>query len=136
MKICFKCYKDMFEGTDNKYHITIKPDPKKVDDIYQFIDYLMKKPLQFFIVKCMSPLGYVHFHGIISFNESQTLDNKVIKAIQRRVNRGLGFLKMDPLYSSLRSAYEYIRASNNTADGSHEQEDFVSYIPEHCMLSD
>lgn len=134
MKICYSCYKNTFEGLSYLYHITIKPDPKKVDEIYKFVDYLLKKPVVFFLVKCKSAAGYEHFHGIISFRESQTIDNKLIKCIQRQVNRMLGFLTMDPLYSNLKAAYSYIRAENNTCNGTFEQEDFLNAIPEHCMI--
>lgn len=138
MKICMKCFMETFKESSHLYHITIKPPPKdeQIDRIFNFCEYLAKKDLPFFIVKCQSPSGYIHYHGVISFIVSQSLNNKDIKAIQRKVNRDMGFVSIDPLYSNLPKAYDYMRAPNNTNNGKWKQTDYISNKTSitHCSL--
>ncbi|AXQ66609.1 MAG: putative replicase [Circoviridae sp.] len=141
IKLCLFCVRELFDCRDHFYGITIKspPDDNIHIRIVNLVDYLIKKDIVMWIVKCQSTSGYIHFHGILSFPESQSVDNKMIKAVQRKINRDMGFFTINPLYSgtalpAIDSYFNYIRASNNTNNGSFEQDDYIKIWPSKCCM--
>lgn len=102
---------DAFPTLEQVYFFTIKP-PRDLAE-FAFVNksevlsnYFEKKDYISFHVNCRSKKGYNHYHGIIKLN---TLDReKRLKALQRYVNRNFGYLKIDPIKFSVKSAYEYI----------------------------
>lgn len=118
--------KQVFDGDDHTYFITIKPPPDKVEAIFPLLEYIEKRLSNYWIVKCQSTKGYTHFHGIVTFTTSQTVDNKVLKALQRQVNRNMGFLNIEPLRYSIATAYDYIRDERNKGKDKFKQEDYCS----------
>lgn len=129
MKLCYDCVKEMFTGRDYKYFITIKPpaNEKYHRQISVIGEYLTRRQFVHLLTKCKSEKGYVHYHGIISFNGSQIPKKGAHGALTKKVNRSMGFVKLDPMYTDLRSAYEYIRAERNTNGGLFEQEDYTEW---------
>lgn len=116
--------KYLFEGDEHKYFVTIKPPPSKIDVIHRVCEYIEKRIENYWIVKCMSINNYIHYHGIVSFKESQCLENKVLKAFHRFVNRNMGFMKIEPLSTTIDVCYRYVRAERNTCKGEYTQEDY------------
>ena len=107
--------KEMFCNRDYIYFLTIKPPPNELihirsNDIHE---YLNRKNLTNWIVKCKSPKGYVHFHGLINFMEHQEIRKGNCAALKRKVQRDMGFVQCDPLFTSVVTAYDYIRSPNN-----------------------
>lgn len=136
--ICLDCVKNIFQNRDYLYFITIKPPPEedRHQQIYLIVEYLRKKNLVFWIVKCQSVNKYIHFHGILSFNETQTPHKGLIACIQRYVNRHMGYLTLTPLFGTKDAIYNYIRDNRNTNAGEYEQTDYHSaYVPDHrCLI--
>lgn len=133
MKYCALCVKQIFKGYDYIYFITIKPPPDKFDKINQILMYLEKKSLNcYWLVSCMSTNGYLHYHGLISFINPQSIDNRELKAIHRQVNRVMGFCTIDPLRTSIGDAFSYIRDRNNTNNSKYEQNDDSDKVTSHC----
>ena len=113
MKICLDCVQDLFKHRDYLYFVTIKPPPDRVELIYQLTDYLRKHHMTYWIVLCQSKKGYIHYHGVISYNETQTPNKGMHGNFQRKVNRTMGFLCQSPLSGGLPVAYSYIRGEKN-----------------------
>lgn len=132
--ICQNCLSNMFNHLSYIYFVTIKPPPDRVDRILPLTGYLESKSHidSYWIVHCMSPTGYHHYHGIVAFKESQTIDNKHLKALHKWINRNMGFLKIDPLATSIGKLYRYIRADHNNNGGLHTQIDYCNKATSHC----
>jgi len=128
MKICYPCVKKIFINRDYKYFITIKPpvNEKYHTQISIIGEYLLHRDLAYFLTKCMSEKGYLHYHGVISFKESQTPKKGAHGALTKKINRSMGFVTLDPMYGDLESAYKYIRADRNTNGGKYEQVDIIN----------
>lgn len=127
-RICMTCIDRLFDGRDYFYFITIKPPPSEINHraLYNVLDYMKKKRLVFWLVKCQSNNGYIHYHGIVSFNESQTPHKGVLSLLQRQINRVMGFVQINVLQTSMHSVYRYIRDERNSKGGTFEQSDFIS----------
>lgn len=113
--VCLDCIEDLFTDRNYVYFLTIKPDQRKVDKIFELFIYLDKRVAYYWLVKCKSTEGYVHFHGIITFyNGLQCMQADFLKkAIHRKVNRCIGFLyPLEQLQSVVRT-YNYIRCPKN-----------------------
>lgn len=113
--ICLDCIENLFSDRNYVYFVTIKPDQKKIDKIYELFSYLDKRVAYYWLVKCKSSEGYVHFHGIMTFyNEVQPLQAHLLKkAIHKKINRLIGFLYPLQQCFSIAKTYRYIRAPNN-----------------------
>lgn len=136
-RLCLECVLDMFKQRDYFYFITIKPPPSELNHmaIHSIQEYFRKKNLVFWLVKCQSEKGYEHYHGLISFNESQTPHKGCLSLIQRQINRKMGFVKIIVLQSSVTATYRYIRASRNTNNGTYQQVDYISpYVSSHVCV--
>lgn len=137
-RICLECVLNLFKDRDYLYFITIKPPPTELNHmaIYSILEYLRKKHLVFWLVKCQSTNGFEHYHGIVSFNESQTPHKGCISLLQRQINRKMGFVQITPLQSSITAIYRYIRDVRNTNDKSYDQIDNWSHyeLPHRCHV--
>lgn len=136
LQLCYECMRSILDDGIHRYFITIKPPPdeKYHVKIVDFINYLHKKDIDAWIVKCQSPGGYIHYHGLLNFPKEQSINNNLIKAVQRKVNRDMGFFSISPVWTTIKDVYKYIRADNNTNEGLYEQEDYFYNIEsQHCL---
>lgn len=104
---------------DRKYlHFTTLKPPSGDDretKVIEFCNYLAKRNIKYWIVKCQSENGYDHYHGIVSYPcdilETQLEKNKL--AYSRKVNRDIGFCY--PLQQcKVDKIYEYITSERNS----------------------
>lgn len=130
--LCIDCVRRIFENRDYIYIITIKP-PRGFDaDIYKLGDYLRKRGITYFITRCQSVKGYIHFHGIISFNKSQTPYHGEHGNLCKKVNRDIGRVNLTPMQTSIYDVMTYIRSNRNTNNATYNQDDYYVIYFEHA----
>lgn len=105
-------FEKIFQNTEQVYFLTIKPAPSKTDKMEDMMSYFNKKTRQYWIVKCRSERGFVHYHGLMKLDPGY--DNmKVVQAITRKIQRDMGFVHISHVSSSLDLIYNYIRDKRN-----------------------
>lgn len=107
----------MFEYEKYVYFTTLKPpaSQNRINEVDKFCTYLDKRKIKYWIVKCTSPEGYEHYHGVVSY-PCETLEAKMDAnklAYQRKVNRDIGFSYPLQQVQHLRSVYRYIHKDSN-----------------------
>lgn len=106
---------NLFRDVNFLYFLTIKPPPDdNMHARYVLIhEYLEKKGIANWIVKCMSPNGYVHFHGLVKYDKHQELKNGHNASLKRKVQRDMGYVTSVPVTTSVQTVFHYIRAPHN-----------------------
>lgn len=100
-----------------RHFVTIKP-PRDQDvsaGLEGFFKYLKKRKIRYWIVKCISECGFIHYHGIVSYPNDEPIENMIKNklAFQRKVNRDLGFNLPLVMVNSIERVYMYIHSSRN-----------------------
>lgn len=101
----------MFVSRQYRHLITIKPDPKKCTSIDRLRKYLDDRECLYWLVYCKSAKGFLHWHGIISFDNDASPDDisKFKTNMHRLVNRLYGSFTILPV-TDLNGLYHYIRS--------------------------
>lgn len=114
----------IFPDRERLYFITIKPAPGNTDNILKICDYMYKKTQEFWIVKCQSQMGFIHYHGMYKIPANVYDSVHFNAAINRKINRDMGFMTVSPV-SEINSAIKYIRDKRNLGkEGKYEQRDY------------
>lgn len=118
--------KRLFVDTNHVYFITIKPAPGyyNIEDIVKYLEK-KKQVSQYWIVTCKSELGFIHYHGLIKFNEHDNTKN--VKALARKIQRDIGYNTIMPMSTGFNDVYGYIRSVRNTCNNTYEQRDYYRY---------
>lgn len=87
--------------------ITLKPAKDKVDEIFRIREYLDKKGYPYWIVKCESKRGYIHYHGVLEVKKCNR------KQITSYINKYMGYCTQKYPIQSLQRVYDYIRDERN-----------------------
>lgn len=104
----------MYTPMKHKYFLTIKPRANSVNKIYELMAYLDKRCAYYWIVRCTSPTGFIHFHGLLAFSDN--CNTGLLKlALHRKVNRTMGHFLPLELVRDLDNIYEYILSDKNKA---------------------
>lgn len=109
--------KDKLITRKYQYFSTIKPprgEPRE-KQFNDFLDYLVKRNVDFWYVQCKSETGYIHYHGIVSM-PNDMLEDKVANfkmAFQKRVNREIGFHYPLQRVDSVSDIYKYVMNQKN-----------------------
>lgn len=109
--LCEECLLDLFGDLEYTYFLTIKPKKDKVHKIHEVLMYLDSRVAYYWIVKCKSPSGFEHFHGIIRL----FVGAKLKLAIHRKINRAMGHLLPFERVRSVKAVRDYINQGNNDA---------------------
>ncbi len=107
----------VFNKRQYVHFLTLKP-PSGVDKRQQVLDfmiYLIKRKISFWIVECDSETEYRHFHGIVSYPDDTPIEDmdKRKASFQRKVNRDIGFCYPLQRVQSIKAVYKYIRGETN-----------------------
>lgn len=122
---------ELFEDRLYNYFLTIKPHPDKVDAMADLLLYLDRRLTFYWIVKCVSNTGYVHYHGIMSFSQEQQHCDLLKKAIHRKVNRCIGFLFPLEKVRSVFDTYMYITSEKNNAQAEYLKDNLHGFCECH-----
>lgn len=114
--------KIIFPNRERVFFITLKPAPGNDQNILKICDYLYKKTQEFWIVKCKSKSGFIHFHGLFKVPSSVYDSTTFNAAIHRKMNRDMGFVTITPC-NSIEQSHRYIRNERNKSDN-FEQQDY------------
>lgn len=112
VKLHYEVIKRHF-GVDYSYMFNLNPNPKK--DGYELLTkYLRSKGHSAWLVKCKSPEGYIHYHGMIRLKvcDSDKIEN-LKKAIYKQINNYVGRRVVFTRPDSLKAWYEYIHGVTN-----------------------
>lgn len=110
--ITFDEVKSRFSG-DYCYTFNLNPDPSKVMQYSKLIGYLQKNKYDYWLVKCLSPSGFLHYHGMIKINLIKKDIALTKKALAKQVNLLIGRSVPLQMPDSLVAWYRYVRAPDN-----------------------
>jgi len=100
-------------GGDYCYTFNLNPDPKKEDHFQKLITYLQKNNYDYWLVKCKSPKGFVHYHGMLKINlikkDILLTKKSLAKQINKFIGRAVALIRPD----SLVAWYRYVRNDDN-----------------------
>lgn len=100
---------------DYCYMFNLNPDPSKYtsERFSKFLLYLRKQNVNYWLVECLSPSGYRHYHGMIRLNYIKVDIVKTKLAIAKQINIYVG--RSVPLErpDSIVAWYNYIHSDSN-----------------------
>lgn len=110
------------------YFFTVKPPRDLIEFAFRekskvLNNYFIKRNMISFHADCISRKGYRHYHGIVKLNTVGEKE-KVLKAMQRYVNRNYGYFKIEPIKYSVSTAYDYIM----DAEGNKPSQTYSNFI--------
>lgn len=83
-----------FQG--HKYYnrtITLKPNPNRIFDIDDVVNYFHARGYKIWLVKVDSMSQFTHYHGI--FNHDDQITKKMMNTLRRYMNLKFGFFHTD-----------------------------------------
>lgn len=119
-------FKKMFENKQRVRFITIKPDSNKINNIENVVKYISSRYDEYFIVKCQSNNGYIHFHGLIAIKEKVYDSDKILKSLAKKIQRDMGFVHIAVASGPYNNLYSYIRDKRNQGILDFKQQDYYS----------
>lgn len=115
----YKVFK-LFESTNYLYALTLNPNPQKEynRDIDRLYAYFKKKNINYWMIKCQSDNGFIHWHGMIQFKRPPPDSQKFKKAIAKQINTYIGRCPEDcmvhiPTIKDMNRWYNYVLGNSN-----------------------
>jgi len=102
-------------GGDYCYCFNLNPDADKYTDanLGKLLGYLEKQGHGYWLVKCLSEKGFLHFHGMLKIVNIKSSIEKTKKAIHKQINLYIGRAVPLERPDSLVAWYRYIHMPNN-----------------------
>lgn len=106
-----KIYSNFPKGS--MYHfVTIKPNPNHYTTdsglFKRLLEYYRLKGVHYWMREVKSPSGFLHMHGIITYDFKGD-KFKTLKAIQKWINRNVGYYTVIPIEGSVDNVIAYIK---------------------------
>ncbi len=109
----------IFKDRTYIHFTTLKPprDQEKDAQVESFCQYLKKRHVKYWIVRCKSKKDYIHYHGIVSYSNDDLPKQMELNkaAYQSKVNRSIGFNFPLQQVESIANIYDYIHSPSNAA---------------------
>lgn len=116
LPIPYRALRGTFD-TDYSYMFNLNPNPDKGQQLDKLFKYFEKKKYDYWLCRCISANGFLHYHGMLKLNNiNVTKIESIKKAINKQVNLYIGRAYPLERPDSFRQWYDYIHGPTNNIE--------------------